>query len=97
MDTLKYRVMPDGSIVFPARGTPPKQVSGYKRTSDPLVWIPDLEPCCKRQYPKRVKPCGKIDYPMTCIELGEVITYKTCEECELDFPDATVVSDSTAD
>lgn len=89
--------MPDGSIAFPARGEPPKQVSGYKRTNDPLVWVPDLEPCCKRQFPKRVKPCGKIDYPMVCVELNQIITYKVCEECELEFPANTSSEPTTSD
>lgn len=83
MATLNYRVQPDGSIAFPARGDPPKHVLGYKGTTDPYVFVPDLEPCPYRCFPKRVKPCGKIDYPMVCSQLEQLITYKVCDECEL--------------
>lgn len=84
MDKLNYRVLPDGKIAFPCKGDPPSRVPGFKVTSDPYIFEPDLEPCPFRVFEKRVKPCGKIDYPMACSYLKQLITYKVCDECEVE-------------
>lgn len=84
MDQLNYRVLSDGRIAFPARGDPPKKVTGFRVTNDPYIFEPDLEPCVHREFRRRVKPCGKIDYPMVCGRTNEIITFKTCDECVLE-------------
>jgi len=58
---VQYRIMPDGSYVFPQRGKPPPLIDGYVRDAgDPYHLLPDFkEPCKQRMFRAGALPCCK--------------------------------------
>ncbi len=77
------RVLPNGDIVFPKRGSPPRDIPGYVRDpGDPYVFNLDLESCEHRCFRHYLRPCGKTGTTMYCNKFNKSITAQNCLDCE---------------
>ncbi len=79
--------MPDGRLIFPKRGGPPRVPDGYDvDPQDPYVMIPQYEECTKRTTIPTEMPCGKIHNRPWCKLHNCEATPMTCLDCpDVDF------------
>lgn len=78
----RMRRMPDGSFIFPARGTPPEVPHGYARDpGDPYHIIPVL-PCPHQRQEIRRLSCGKLKPVIYCTYLNSIVTEDICMTCD---------------
>lgn len=58
---MAFDTLPDGRIVFPQQGHPPKAPYGYDPDpGDPWMFTPVYDKCDHRTTANFVKPCGKL-------------------------------------
>lgn len=77
----RMRRMPDGSVIFPARGEPPETPAGFKRDPyDAFHFIPDL-PCLFQEQQTRKKSCGKLVPVIWCSHRQQLIHEDICMTC----------------
>jgi hypothetical protein len=80
---MTYRTHDDGSISFPRRGRPPRDVPGYFRDpGDEFHFIPDFENCNFREKHGNRLPCGRLQIIYHCRLKNIPCSVKVCGECE---------------
>ncbi len=76
------RVGPNGELMFPHRGTPPKAIQGYiKDSGDPFIFKPLVSPCKYRSIMWK-KICGGQVQTMHCSKFGICVKTIDCLSCE---------------
>lgn len=79
------RVLPDGSIMAPHRGTPPACPDGYERDdSDPFIFWKSL-PVCKYRERRLIKTgcCESSRIFCSYMKPERQVTRKACVECKI--------------
>lgn len=80
---MNYRMLADGTIIFPKRGQPPPGLPGYDRDpGDPYIFYPSVLPCKHRVLSAIKLPCGKIKSQTKCILKNIIPTLSDCEKCK---------------
>jgi hypothetical protein len=90
---MSFDTLPDGRIVFPQQGKPPKAPYGYDPDpGDPWVFIPAYDKCDHRMTQTFVKPCGKLAGRPWCKLHDCEATPATCEDCkDLIYVDGSIL------
>lgn len=77
------RTLANGDLLFPMRGSPPKDIPGFIRDEkDPYLFHLDLEPCTYRTTNQFKRPCGKLTTFMYCNHFKKNIQPSECAICE---------------
>lgn len=85
------RTLPNGDIIFPQRGKPPKIVPGYYQDDkDVWLWHPDVDDCKYREKLTINKPCRndprgyKEQVIIRCKYFNEDISLARCQNCDVE-------------
>jgi hypothetical protein len=88
--------LPDGRLMYPQRGSPPRVPDGYDRDpTNPFIMIPCYEDCSQRTTSPVIMPCGKVNHRPWCKLHNCEATPLTCESCpDIDYISSTVATPS---
>lgn len=82
---MRYRILDDGTLVFPKNGLPPMELNGYVQDpGDPYVFTPIVPDCVHRTQRNSCLPCGTHIMKAFCLKLELFVTPKHCSECVLE-------------
>jgi hypothetical protein len=79
---MRPRLQSNGDLVFPARGTPPKEQEGYTKDKNDQYRLLSVWPDCKHRTFRTIKSgcCGS--YTVTvCGKNNKPITIHICRKC----------------
>lgn len=83
---MSYTVLPDGSLAYPNRGSPPPDSvipEGYKRDpGDPYLFLLAWPDCQHRECSRRILSCGKYKEVHGCKKYEVIpISIPECQKC----------------
>lgn len=78
------RILENGDIIFPKRGSPPRTPDGYDADkNDPYLFHPVWEDCAHRYSRQYLCQSGLVKSRPACHQIGSDITFAICDACTL--------------
>lgn len=79
---MRFRKLPNGDLVVPARGEPPEAPAGYEQDpKDKYHYKLILEPCVYRNTVLIQSPCKKIRCFFECSLFNKQVNASICNDC----------------
>jgi len=81
------RIMPNGEIHYPRKGTPPLDIRGYKRknanpaSADAFKFVPDFPICAHRITLPYERGCGMTSVHIVCGRTKAICVYENWNTC----------------